>query len=509
MSPAYNINDLTRMEIAISNLQKDVRDLKDMKSKLTVFVLYSKNLMKLKEQQLSTTESELKINLEDSLETRNQKNDILQALVSQLNSFTRTCVLQLINELDEKEVPEDMRSWKQVPDFMKDKCFLSLELMASSAKISLDRCDVKGKRVTSRVVGESQQESLPNDISTPSDTDDLPSIGSDDEEEALSEYSEPEQDVEEEASAPTDSSSVKRKGRQASSSSVSKKSELAALTHILVLNKHQHSPIAKKVFSDELLDDLAESMVSESMNYNLSLSEQQYMAMAKIINQLSLSKATRENAFIELSLMSFSMNYNERRLVRGLTNLIQKLPKLPLKDNSIISESELWNTYFDPLLSCLICDPEKLVHLRWTNATPNEGGKLRPDAVISKRQQLEYEGNIGKNAIDVNKLEGALAFQIHGFCITFFISRLVSNGIYAFYEVANLHFPESLEDLPSFISLKNITLLLAVNDVFWRLCKKSDKAVTITNRYKETVDLEGLIDASQDCTRTCAMRYGQ
>ncbi|KAF1801190.1 hypothetical protein V8B55DRAFT_1528726 [Mucor lusitanicus] len=55
-----------------------------------------------------------------------------------------------------------------------------------------------------------------------------------------------------------------------------------------------------------------------------------------------------------------------------------------------------------------------------------------------------------KNAIDVNKLEGA------------------------FYEVANLHFPESLEDLPSFISLKNITLLLAVNDVFWRLCKKSD-----------------------------------
>lgn len=75
------------------------------------------------------------------------------------------------------------------------------------------------------------------------------------------------------------------------------------------------------------------------------------------------------------------------------------------------------------------------------NATPSEGGKLRPDAVISKRQQLEYEGSIGygeakvnqgnssryflcmdtlrlaifsKNAIDMNKLEGALAFQIHG-----------------------------------------------------------------------------------------------
>ena len=102
-----------------------------------------------------------------------------------------------------------------------------------------------------------------------------------------------------------------------------------------------------------------------------------------------------------------------------------------------------------------------------------------------------------------------LFFFYLGFGITFFISRLVSNGIYAFYEVAHHHFPESLEDLPSFISLKNITLLLAVNDVFWRLCKKSDKAVTITNRYKETVGLERLIGVSQDCTRTCAMRYGQ
>ncbi|GAA5815585.1 hypothetical protein MFLAVUS_009097 [Mucor flavus] len=64
--------------------------------------------------------------------------------------------------------------------------------------------------------------------------------------------------------------------------------ELAALTNILVLNKHQRSPIAKKVFSDKLLNDLAESMISESMNYNLSLSEQQYMAMAKIINQLKV-----------------------------------------------------------------------------------------------------------------------------------------------------------------------------------------------------------------------------
>ncbi|CAO3601320.1 unnamed protein product [Absidia cylindrospora] len=97
--------------------------------------------------------------------------------------------------------------------------------------------------------------------------------------------------------------------------------ELAALTHILLLNKHQHSSISKKVFSVELLDDLAVSLVSESMDYSLSMNEQQYMTMAKIINQLSLSNTTREKAFFELTLMSSSMAYGERRLIRGLTNL--------------------------------------------------------------------------------------------------------------------------------------------------------------------------------------------
>ncbi|KAI8378328.1 hypothetical protein BD560DRAFT_432802 [Blakeslea trispora] len=222
----------------------------------------------------------------------------------------------------------------------------------------------------------------------------------------------------------------------------------------------------------------------------------------------------------------------------------------------VVGESELWSTYFDPLLSCLICDPGKLTHLRWTNTTAFEGGKLRPDAVISVRQQLEYEGSVGygeaktnkdnsnryhlfintlrrvvqlgirldldnvsdriecrlyetKNAIDVNRLDAALAFQIYGFHITFFLSRLISTGIYVSYEIDSFHFPEPLDDLPSFISLKNTTQLLSVNDVFWRLCKKSDDIEKINSRYKETVDLAGFINTTQDCTRISATRYGK
>ncbi|KAG1146053.1 hypothetical protein G6F37_002985 [Rhizopus arrhizus] len=115
-----------------------------------------------------------------------------------------------------------------------------------------------------------------------------------------------------------------------------------------------------------------------------------------------------------------------------------------------------------------------------------------------------------KNAIDVNKLNGSLVFQIHGFNITFYVSRLVTNGIYAFFEIAYLRFPQSLNDLPSFINLKNMKLLLGINDVFWRLCRKPDYPAAITGRYKETLaSLETLIDTSKDQTRICIMRYGQ
>ncbi|KAG0831728.1 hypothetical protein G6F29_007255 [Rhizopus arrhizus] len=275
--------------------------------------------------------------------------------------------------------------------------------------------------------------------------------------------------------------------------------ELAALSHILILNKHQHSSIITKVFSIELLEELAASLSSESMNYNLDFNDQHYMTLTKTITNLSMSIKTREQTIVELTVMSADMDYGLRRLVRGISNL--------------------------------------LVHLRWTNSIPIEGGKLRPDAIIAKKQQLEYDGSVGhdevkvnqgntskyllcmdtlrlaifnKNAIDVNKLDGSLAFQIHGFNITFFVSRLVANGIYTFFEIAHFGFPQSLDDLPSFISLKNMKLLLGINEAFWRLCRKSDNCATIAGRYKVTLaSLETLIDGSKDRARSCSGRYGQ
>lgn len=119
---------------------------------------------------------------------------------------------------------------------------------------------------------------------------------------------------------------------------------------------------------------------------------------------------------------------------------INKLPNTPLNDYKQLSETELWSTYFDPMLSYLISDPKRFIHFRWTDAIPNENGNSRPDSVVSEKKQLAFGSSLGfgeakiqqgscskllcldtlrlaiftKNAIDVHKLDGALAFQIHG-----------------------------------------------------------------------------------------------
>ncbi len=120
---------------------------------------------------------------------------------------------------------------------------------------------------------------------------------------------------------------------------------------------------------------------------------------------------------------------------------MQKLPLHSLKDISKIGETELFSTYFDPILSELIADTERSTILRWSNKKQEENNDFRPDATITKIHQLRYGYNLGhgevkakssvcdyhalchdllrlgilaKDSVDHNKLEYAFAFQIQG-----------------------------------------------------------------------------------------------
>ncbi|KAG2227437.1 hypothetical protein INT45_007462 [Circinella minor] len=136
--------------------------------------------------------------------------------------------------------------------------------------------------------------------------------------------------------------------------------------------------------------------------------------------------------------------------------------------------------------------------LSHANALANDSGDKRPDATLTKLIQLSYEPRLGfgeakvvqpttnnndlchdllrlgifcKEAINTHHGNACLAFQIHGFTITFYLMRLRHDGVYTMYEIAKVLFPRSLEELSSFISLKNLRSLAQVSESFWRLCQ--------------------------------------
>ncbi|KAI8884141.1 hypothetical protein K501DRAFT_271947 [Backusella circina FSU 941] len=277
--------------------------------------------------------------------------------------------------------------------------------------------------------------------------------------------------------------------------------ELASLTHIFFLCKNQHSEIAEKIFTLDLLKELASTPEIEAADANLRFPLDDFMTITTAINNLSLEKVTREIVTLDVLTLAARMNYGPKRLLMGTANL----------------------------------DPERLIHLRWTDAIPNENGNSRPDSVIIEKKQLAFGSSLGfgeakiqqgscskflcldtlrlaiftKNAIDVHKLDGALAFQIHGFNVTFYLNQVAAKGIYTFKEIAHVRFLQSLEDLPSFFTLINIQKLLMVNHIFWNTCKKSQHPDIIHSRYKETqMSLDAIIDSSQDSTRQCVLRFG-
>lgn len=191
--------------------------------------------------------------------------------------------------------------------------------------------------------------------------------------------------------------------------------------------------------------------------------------------------------------------------------------------------------YFDPMLTSLFSDPDRKVLLRWTNVISNENGEIRPDATISQLHQRNFGSSLGygevkvarpttdnhalcpdllrlatlaKDTIDANSLEAALTFQVHGFHITFFLTRLRHDGIYIMQELAQFTFPRSLEELVTFVSLKNIRTLMILTDTFWRLCRPARDTHTLQLKRRPThPSIYSVIDSSKNRHRFCALRF--
>lgn len=97
--------------------------------------------------------------------------------------------------------------------------------------------------------------------------------------------------------------------------------ELASLTHILFLCKDQHSEIAKKVFSLETLQQLTAFLEQKIINHSLDFPSNHFMTITNTLTDLSLAEKTREQAIMEFTVLASQMNYGQKRLLYGITNL--------------------------------------------------------------------------------------------------------------------------------------------------------------------------------------------
>ncbi|CAO3658616.1 unnamed protein product [Rhizopus stolonifer] len=311
--------------------------------------------------------------------------------------------------------------------------------------------------------------------------------------------------------------------------------ELLALSNILFLCPGQHSPLLMNVFTEDVISDLNKELLSEIMDFNLDMTDDACMKLSRIINNVELNIQSKDDAEFDLLMLGKNLNSLERSLVRGIMIAMRKLPQMAIKTKNTIGECELFSMYFDPILSALLSDPDKNILLRWSNIRADETGEMRPDATISKLCQRDFGPSLGfgevklarpstdnhalchdllrlaifaKDTVDVNKLQATLTFQINGYNITFFMTRLRHDGVYLMQEIGQLTFPRSLEELASFVNLKNIRTLLMVTEAFWRLCRPlNEEEFWETKRRPTHPTIYSLIDSTKDRYRFCALRF--
>ncbi|KAF1801932.1 hypothetical protein FB192DRAFT_1422037 [Mucor lusitanicus] len=201
------------------------------------------------------------------------------------------------------------------------------------------------------------------------------------------------------------------------------------------------------------------------------------------------------------------LDIRQQSVVWGIAAALKKLPFTAIKDKTTIGDGELLTTYFDPILANILANPnENVLLIYWANVTYSRGfGEAKVAQPTCDKYMLCLDltrlATFAKDTIDENKLNASLSFQIHGFSVTFFITRLRHDGIYSPYDAS-----PSIEELATFISVKNLKM---PTDVFWRLCKPCDKEELIKANGRAThPSLHSLIDLSKDRRRLCSLRFG-
>ncbi|KAI7901437.1 uncharacterized protein BX663DRAFT_562340 [Cokeromyces recurvatus] len=141
--------------------------------------------------------------------------------------------------------------------------------------------------------------------------------------------------------------------------------EILSLTNIMLLAPNQHSELLIEVFSVDTLNLLHQSLLNHIKDNKRETSttndkfDEIIIKMSRVIQAVDDNEMTRSDAELDLLNFARSQNYYLSRMIKGVNNALEKLPSNVIKNAASISENELFNTYFDPILSSIISDPGK------------------------------------------------------------------------------------------------------------------------------------------------------
>ncbi|KAL0092776.1 hypothetical protein J3Q64DRAFT_1830416 [Phycomyces blakesleeanus] len=249
-----------------------------------------------------------------------------------------------------------------------------------------------------------------------------------------------------------------------------------AVADILFLALIDHRPAIMKIYGQRTLSNMCNQVLGELMHANTAkISDSYFIKVTDTINSVDSKAISMRDNKRDLLNLAATMNNTIGNVIKGLANLLMKLPRLSVLNMSKIVEVELQSTYFDMFLPEIFADKDQQVALQWADKSVHQDlTEMRPDAIISTLVQHEFECLFGfseaKRAIEWHDLPACLAFMINEYSISFFIVSKRHDCLYTMTEIASLDFASSLSNLHTFATCKNLDLLAAVSHCFWSIC---------------------------------------
>ncbi|KAI9482500.1 hypothetical protein BDB00DRAFT_879139 [Zychaea mexicana] len=219
--------------------------------------------------------------------------------------------------------------------------------------------------------------------------------------------------------------------------------QILALSSIFLVQKDKYNDDLKAIIGKKTLDAIDDKLQKQYNTgrysgdaFDPELAEK----IRQVVKCVKNKKATRLDGVIDLLTLSKNKNNIEKKLIKPIANLLDKLPKKALK--SEIKEVELCHRYIDPILSALFDDPKCNTLTSTTNQECKDSlakGSItsqRPDSCVSELNGLYFGSSLGY--VEIIRL-------------LFFINELRADGMYFLTEIAKVKASSCIEDLSAFI----------------------------------------------------------